>query len=282
MLKTKREQPAPKKLAVLNDLAGYGRCALTAAIPVISALKVQCCPVVTAVLSSHAAYPHCYLDDYTDRMEAYISQWKRLDFQMDGILTGFFCSPRQAEIAAEFIHSFKREHTLVFVDPTMGDHGNLYRVCDASMIEAMKTLISCADLITPNLTEACFLTGSSYRENWTKKSLSELTERLLALGTKKVVLTGAVKGTRIWNVVREQGKEPLFFSSRLEGGQHHGTGDVFAAVIAASMVRGATLDEAVRRAAVFTARCVKRSEEAQIPEKEGLCLEPCLSYLMKF
>lgn len=282
MVKTKREQSVPKKLAVLNDLAGYGRCALTAAIPVISALKVQCCPVVTAVLSSHAAYPHVYLDDYTDRMEDYISQWKLLDFQMDGILTGFFCSPRQAEIAEDFIRFFKREHTMVFVDPTMGDQGSLYRVCDSSMIEAMKRLISHADLITPNLTEACFLTGTSYQENWTREQLKKLTGRLLKLGTKKAVLTGIVKGKRIWNVVHEQEKEPVFLSFKLEGGQHHGTGDVFAAVIAASMVRGASLNEAVRRAAVFTGRCVSCSEEAQLPEKEGLCLEACLPYLMKF
>lgn len=272
-----------KKLAVLNDLAGYGRCALTAAIPVISALKVECCPVVTAVLSSHAAYPYCYFDDYTDRMEAYISQWKRLDFHMDGIMTGFLGSPRQAEIAMDFIRHFKREDTMVLVDPTMGDHGRLYSVCNADMIQAMKKLISCADIVTPNLTEACFLTDTPYQEEgWTRKKLTALTEQLLKLGAGAVVLTGVIKEKRIWNVVREQGSTPVFLSSRMEDGAHHGTGDVFAAVVGASTVRGASLREAVRRASVFTGRCVKRSKEQQIPEKEGLCLEECLSYLMKF
>lgn len=272
-----------KKLAVLNDLAGYGRCALTAAIPVISALKVQCCPVVTAVLSSHAAYPHCYFDDYTDRMEDYISQWKLLDFQMDGIMTGFLGSPRQAEIAVDFVRHFKKEGTMVLVDPTMGDHGRLYSICDDALIEAMKKLIACADIITPNLTEACFLTGTPYQEEgWTKKNLTELTDRLLALGAKAVVLTGISKESRIWNVIREQGEVPVFLSSHRESGSHHGTGDVFAAVIGASVVKGVSLKEAVRRAAVFTGRCVKCSEEQQIPEKEGLCLEECLSYLMRF
>lgn len=272
-----------KKLAVLNDLAGYGRCALTAAIPVISALKVQCCPVVTAVLSSHAAYPHCYFDDYTDRMEDYISQWKLLDFQMDGIMTGFLGSPRQAEIAVDFVRHFKKEGTRVLVDPTMGDHGRLYSICDDALVEAMKKLIACADIVTPNLTEACFLTGTPYQEEgWTKKKLTELTDRLLDLGAKTVVLTGISRGSRLWNVVREPGEAPVFLSSRRESGSHHGTGDVFAAVIGASVVKGVPLKEAVRRAAVFTGRCVKRSKEQQIPEKEGLCLEECLSYLMRF
>lgn len=282
--KTKAEElTAPKKLAVFNDFAGYGRCALTAAIPVISALKVQCCPVVTAVLSSHAAYPHYFFDDYTDRMEDYLSQWRRLGFQMDGILTGFFASPRQTEIAADFIRHEKKQGALVIVDPTMGDQGRLYRICSGEMREAMKHLLAESDLVTPNLTEACLLTQTPYRESgWTKPQLTELTERLFALGTKAVVLTGIVKGSRIWNVVQRQGSGPLFLSSRFEGGAHHGTGDVFAAVLAASLVRGTPLEESVRRAAAFTGRCVRHSEEVQNPALEGLCLEDCLSDLTKF
>lgn len=273
----------PKKLAVLNDMAGYGRCALTAAIPVISALKVQCCPVVTAVLSSHAAYPHCYFDDYTDRMEAYISQWKLLDFHMDGIMTGFLGSPRQAGIAADFIRHFKRDDTMVLVDPTMGDNGRLYSVCDAALVEAMKELIQYADIVTPNITEACFLTDTPHQESgWSREELNRLTCRLQMLGAKAVVLTGITKGNRITNVIHEQGKEPIFLSSHQETGGHHGTGDVFAAVIGASVVRGVSLEQAVRRAATFTRRCVERSNALQIPEKEGLCLEECLPYLMKF
>ena len=273
----------PKKLAVLNDMAGYGRCALTAAIPVISALKVQCCPVVTAVLSSHAAYPHCFFDDYTDRMEAYIAQWKTLDFKMDGIMSGFLGSPRQANIAADFIRHFKREGTMLLVDPTMGDNGSLYSVCDAALAEAMKELIQYADIVTPNLTEACFLTETPYMEaGWSRKKLIDLTCRLQMLGARAVVLTGIVKKGRIWNVIHEQGKEPVFLSTKHEAGGHHGTGDVFAAVIGASVVKGVSLEMAVRRAASFTRRCVERSNALEIPEKEGLCLEECLSYLMKF
>ena len=177
-----------KKIAVLNDLSGYGRCSLTAAMPVISALKVQCCPVVTAVLSNHAGYPECYMDDYTDRMEAYLEPWRKMGFEMDGIMTGFLGSARQVSIVADFIRDFKRENTQVLVDPTMGDHGHLYSVCDEDLIEAMRELMQYADVVTPNLTEACALTDTLYQENgWSKRKLSDLTWKLHLLGARKVL-----------------------------------------------------------------------------------------------
>lgn len=271
-----------KKIAVLNDMAGYGRCALTAAIPVISALRVQCCPVVTAVLSNHAGYPSCFFDDYTDRMESYIAPWKEQGFEVDGIMTGFLGSARQAAIAADFIRSFKREGSLVLVDPAMGDGGRLYRLCDQPMVDAMKELCQYADIVTPNLTEACALTDTPYQETgWSRRKLSDLTFKLLMLGAKAVILTGVVKGHLVLNVIHERGKEPVFQTARWEEGNYHGTGDVFAAVVGASVVKGVLLEEAVRRAAVFTRKCVERTRQLGTDEKEGLCLEDCLSYLMK-
>ena len=241
-----------KKIAVLNDLSGYGRCSLTAAMPVISALKVQCCPVVTAVLSNHAGYPECYMDDYTDRMEAYLEPWRKMGFEMDGIMTGFLELPDRRD-RGRFIRDFKRENTQVLVDPTMGDHGHLYSVCDEDLIEAMRELMQYADVVTPNLTEACALTDTLYQENgWSKRKLSDLTWKLHLLGARSVILTGVVKGKQILNVIHERGKEPVFHATKFVAGNYHGTGDVFAAVIAASMVRGVPMEEAVRRAAAFT------------------------------
>lgn len=272
----------PKKIAAINDMAGYGRCALTAAIPVISALKVQCCPLITAVLSNHAGYPSCFFDDYTDRMEAYIEEWKKLDFSFDGIMTGFLGSARQVEIVTEFIRYFKKENTLLLVDPTMGDNGMAYSVCDQQLFDGMKELVQYADIITPNLTEACILTDTLYQEKgWSKRKLADLTYKLLLMGAGAVVLTGVVKGSLILNVIHERGKEPVFQTAHYVEGSHHGTGDVFSAVIGASVVKGVGLEEAVRRAAAFTRKCVERTEELGVPEVEGLCLEECLPYLIK-
>lgn len=273
----------PKKIAVINDIAGYGRCALTAAIPVISALKVQCCPLITAVLSNHAGYPSCFFDDYTDRMVPYIEEWKRLEFSFDGIMTGFLGSVRQVEIVTDFIRHFKKEHTtMLLVDPTLGDNGTTYSVCDRQLCEGMRELIQYADIITPNLTEACILTDTPYQEKgWSKRKLSDLTYKLLLMGAGAVVLTGVVKGSLVINVIHERGKEPVFQTAHHAEGNHHGTGDVFAAVIGTSAVKGVALEESVRRAAAFTRKCVERSEELGVPEIEGLCLEECLPYLMK-
>lgn len=272
----------PKKIALINDMAGYGRCALTAAIPVISALKVQCCPVPTAILSNHAGYPSCFFDDYTDRMEDYIGEWKSLNFRFDGIMTGFFASPRQVEIVTDFVRHFKEENTVLLVDPVMGDNGRNYRVCSEELCDSMKELIPYADVITPNLTEGCMLTDTPYREKgWSRRKLSDMTYKLLMLGAGAVVLTGVVKGNLVLNVIHERGKEPVFQTAHYVDASHHGTGDVFSAVIGACLVKGISLEESVRRAAAFTRKCVERFEELRIPEEEGLCLEECLAYLMK-
>ncbi len=271
-----------KKIAVFNDLSGYGRCSLTAAMPVISALRVQCCPVVTAILSNHAGYPECYMDDYTDRMELYLEPWRKMGFKMDGIMTGFLGSSRQASIVSDFIRDFKQENTFVLVDPTMGDNGHLYSVCDEELIEAMRELIQYADVITPNLTEACALTDTPYKEKgWSRRSLSDLTWKLHLLGAHSVVLTGVIKGKQILNVIHEQGKDPVFHSTKFVSGKYHGTGDVFSAVIGASLVQGVQMEEAVRRAAMFTKKCVEKTAELGASEIDGLCLEECLSYLTR-
>lgn len=272
----------PKKIAVINDMAGYGRCALTAAIPVISALKVQCCPVVTAVLSNHAGYPSCYYDDYTERMTPYIEEWKKQQFTFDGIMTGFLGSAKQVEIVTDFLRHFKADSTTLLVDPTLGDNGKTYRVCDQQLCEGMRELIQYANIITPNLTEACILTETPYQEKgWSKRKLSDLTYKLLMMGAGAVVLTGVVKGGLNLNVIHEKGKSPIYQTARHVEGSYHGTGDIFAAVLGASVVRGTTLEESVRRAAAFTRKCIERTQELGAPEPEGLCLEECLPYLIK-
>lgn len=271
-----------KKIAMIHSMAGYGRCSITAAIPVISALGVQCCPVVTSILSSHTGYPNGYFDDYTERMVPYIEEWKRQGFTFDGIATGFLGSVRQVQIVTDFISHFKQEGTRLLVDPVLGDNGRFYRTCTPELCEGMRELIQYADVITPNLTEACALTETPWREKgWTRRELSDLAYKLLFMGPGAVVLTGVVKGHSILNVVLERGGEPVFLSTRHAESRRHGTGDVFSAVTAALMVRGLPLTECVKKAASFTRKCVERSEELQVPEKEGLCIEECLPSLLR-
>ena len=271
-----------KKIAMINSMAGYGRCSLTAAIPVISALGIQCCPVVTSILSNHTGYQSCYFDDYTERMVPYMDEWKKQGFAFDSIATGFLGSVRQVQIVADFISHFKQEGTKLLVDPVLGDNGSLYCTCTPELCEEMRELIQYADVITPNLTEACVLTETPWREKgWSRRELSDLAYKLLFMGPGAVVLTGVEKGHSILNVVLEKGREPVFLSSKYVESRRHGTGDVFSAVTAALMVRGFPLTECVKKAASFTRKCVERSEELQIPEKEGLCIEECLPSLLR-
>ena len=116
-----------KKIAVLNDLSGMGKCSLTAAIPVISVMGIQACPLPTAVLSCQTGFPSYYCDDYTDRMEIIMGEWKKLNFCPDGIYTGFLADAQQADKAVEFIEIFGKKDTKILVDPVMGDNGEEYR-----------------------------------------------------------------------------------------------------------------------------------------------------------
>ena len=129
-----------KKIAMINDLSGYGRCSLTVALPILSAMGIQCCPVPTSILSNHTGFPVYYFDDYTDHMEPYIEKWKELGLTFDGIATGFLGSERQIEIVKDMIAAFRTPGTKVLVDPIMGDHGIAYATYTPSMCSRMREL----------------------------------------------------------------------------------------------------------------------------------------------
>ena len=130
-----------KKIAVLNDLSGMGKCSLTAAIPVISVMGIQACPLPTAVLSAQTGFPSYYCDDYTDRMDAIMEEWKKMDFYPDGIYTGFLADARQADKAVEFIEQFAKEDTKILIDPVMGDNGEEYPIYTEALCEKMRFLV---------------------------------------------------------------------------------------------------------------------------------------------
>ena len=149
------EKYRQKKIAVINDMSGYGRCSLTVAIPILSAMGTQCCPVPTAILSNHTEFPVYFFDDYTDKMRDYIGKWKELGLEFDAISSGFLGSAEQIAIVLDFVESFGNDHTRIIIDPVMGDHGKLYATYTEEMCEEMKQLVSYADIVTPNMTEAC-------------------------------------------------------------------------------------------------------------------------------
>ena len=166
-----------KKIAVLNDLSGMGKCSLTAAIPVISVMGIQACPLPTAVLSCQTGFPSYYCDDYTDRMDIIIDEWKKLNFVPDGIYTGFLADAAQADKAVRFIREFKTEDTRILVDPVMGDDGEEYPIYTEELCGKMRFLVQEASVITPNLTEALLLLYGREKAHTEWKNLRHLSEK---------------------------------------------------------------------------------------------------------
>lgn len=269
-----------KKIAAINDISGFGRCSTTVSLPIVSYLKIQYCPILTSVFSNHTGYDEYFFDDYTDKMEAYISKWKLLDLEFEGIYTGFLGSVRQIEIVRKFITDFKTCRTLVVVDPVMGDNGKAYDTYTSEMCANMKHLVEMADIITPNITEACILTGTRYRrDKWTIRELTAMAEKLSLMGPDKIVITGVNNKSYIGNFVFQRGEEPKLIKSKIIGTPRCGTGDIFAAIITADAVNGVDFQRSVRKAAAFVQKCVRISIERDIPEPDGVCFEEVLHTL---
>jgi pyridoxine kinase len=291
-----------KKIALINDVTGFGRCSVASQLPVISALRVQCCVVPTAILSNHTGFESFYFDDYTDRMKQYIAEWKKLDLSFKGIETGFLGSAAQINIVKEFLEEFKGEDTKVVIDPVMGDYGKVYSTYTDEMCRLMKELVGYADILTPNLTEACILTDTDYHERskaadgtnesdaagnaapaqprkWHEHELNEIASKLMAMGPKKIVITGIVQNTYIANYCCEAGAEPFFVKTMKVGTQRSGTGDIFASIIAADAVNGVEFRESVKKASAFIKKCILKSIEMDIPLTDGVCFEEVLHTL---
>lgn len=268
-----------KKIAVINDMSGFGRCSIAVALPVISMLKVQCCPLPTSIFSNHTGYDSFFYRDFTENMEPYMQEWKKLDLRFHGICTGFLGSADQIRIVGRFMELFKTQETLVIIDPVIGDYGEPYPTYTQEMCQRMKELIGYADILTPNLTEACILTETPYKEDWKVAELVELAEKLSEKGPEKVVITGFSQKSYICNLCYERGKEPSIVKTHKVGTERSGTGDIFTAIIAADAVNGVDFYTSVKKASAFIKKCILRSIELDIPTTDGVCFEEVLHTL---
>ncbi len=270
----------PKKIAMINDIAGYGRCSATESIPIISAMKVQVCPVPTSIFSNHTGFPVHFMHDCTPWLGEYLAKWKELGFRFDAVYCGFLGSAAQVDIVREFLAQWP--DVPFILDPVMGDHGRAYRTVTPEHCEGLKALLSRASIITPNITEACLLTGTPYRESgWESDELSLLARQLHAMGPDQVVITGLREGEDYINLISERADGLATRISRTPTAGHswHGTGDIFASIIAADAVNGVPFAASVEKAASFVRACISASIRLGIPESEGVCFENFLGRL---
>ena len=268
-----------KKIAVINDFSGFGRCSIAVALPILSVMKVQCCPLPTSIFSNHTGFPSYFFYYYTLRMVPYMQEWKKLDLHFNGICSGFLGSKEQIEIVKKFFKEFKTEETQIIVDPVMGDYGKPYPTYTEEMCGEMKKLVEFADILTPNVTEACVLTDTPYKEKWKIEEIQEMAEKIHAMGPKKIAITGIVQGGFIANFCYEEGQQPKVLRTHKEGTQRSGTGDIFASIIAADAVNGVPFYKSVKKASDFIKKCIIRSQELDIPLTDGVCFEEVLGKL---
>lgn len=266
-----------KRIAAINDFSGWSRCSLTVAIPILTAMGFHCAPVPTAILSNHTGYDDYFFDDYTEKIDMYLEQWKKVDppLEFSSIYTGFLGSHSQIDCVLRFAEYFKKESTILLVDPVMGDEGKTYPTYTKEMCEDMKRLVSVSDYATPNVTEACILSDINYTsEEISDDDAQQIALKIADLGCKNVVITGLRRKDRIINYCYESGNKRFFSVSEKESyGAYCGTGDVFASLLTGAVTRGMTFEDAVKFASKITCIGVKESSEMGIDKLEGIAAD---------
>lgn len=272
-----------KKIVAVHDLSGVGRVSLMVAIPILSTMGFQVCPLPTAILSGHTQFPTFSFLDLTDEMERIIVQWKKLGMKFDAFYTGYLGSPRQAAIVSEFIADFSTEETPVIVDPVLGDNGKLYTSITEEMVVAMRQLIAYADLITPNMTELFFLLGKPYEEIISEDKLKAYLKELSETGPSIVIVTSVPIAndptkTSVYAYDKDSHRYWRITCPYLPA-HYPGTGDTFTSVITGAILQGDSLPMAMERATQFILQAIRATFGYDTSMQEGIMLEKVLHNL---
>jgi len=271
-----------QRLAVIQDISGLGRCSLAAALPVLSVMGAQCCPVPTAVFTNQTGFPRFASLDCEPLLKEFPALWKEHGVTLDGIYTGFMSTPAQLEAAQAFINAFRTRGSLLLVDPVMGDDGARYPCFDAAFCAAMRDFAARADVITPNVTEACLLTNTPYdifQRGSDQEQQAALRHICAQLPAKTIVVTGWRAGNAVRVTAWQGGAFTVYESPAVEG-SWSGTGDLFASALCGGLLRGDSLDESLRRAVRFLEACLADAARLACPKEHGVPFEQRLKELM--
>ena len=272
-----------KRIITVQDISCVGKCSLTVALPVISAMGVEACVLPTAVLSTHTAFKGFTFRDLTSDISKITEHWKQEKIGFDAIYTGYLGSFEQIKLMQELIKDFGGGGTRVIVDPCMADNGALYSGFTQDFAFAMAGLCSKADVIVPNLTEASYMLGIPYvAEGYTKEYIEDLLRKLSGLGARRIVLKGVSfdeKKLGIASYDSENEKITWYFHEKMPQ-NFHGTGDIFASVLTGALVRGKTLDEACRLAADFVVEAIRATLSHKDYNWYGVDFESAIPFLI--
>lgn len=272
-----------KRIVTVQDISCVGKCSLTVALPIISAMGIEAAIIPTAVLSTHTMFSGFTVKDLTDQIKPITDHWKNEGITFDAMYTGYLGSFEQIDLMKEMADSFVKEGSLLFVDPAMADNGKLYPAFNEEFAKYMATLCAKADYVVPNITEACFLLGEEYKEKYDESYVKSLLKKLTDLGAKTAILTG---------VSFEEGKtgvmgydsakdEYYYYSHKKQSRSYHGTGDIFSSTCLGGIVRGLSWKDAARIAADYTSESIRLTIEDPKGNDYGVNFEEAVPFLLE-
>lgn len=271
------------KIVTIQDLSCFGKCSLTVALPLLSAMGAETAVLPTAILSTHTLFPGAHCMRLDAALPKISEHWSSLGLRFDVIYSGYLASESQVRFVIDFFHRFSDNTPLRFVDPAMADNGRLYSGFSPSFPAVMAQLCAAADIIAPNLTEAALLSGIAYRESYDEDYLRDVLEALIPLGTRQaIVLTGVSAEAGQTGVYGLDLRSHEFFSYSHEkcGAGYHGTGDIFSSVTVGALAKGLPLRQSLSLAADFTVSCIKASQSQGQDSRCGICFEPEIPMLL--
>ena len=248
-----------KRILTMQDLSCVGQCSLTVALPVLSAYGVETCVLPTAVLSNHTMFKGWSYLDLTDKIPEIFEYWEKNGFKFDAFLLGYLGKAELMDLAEKAFEGFSAEGAKIIIDPVFGDNGALYGGFDLEYVAAMRKLLRRADIILPNVTEACFLTGTEYVKDYDGLFVCELEEKLKKLTDAKIIITGVEFGGNIGEFIGGNKRGEILWHELLPT-KKHGTGDIFASVFTANLLSGKSLRDSCENAAEFVRECIKRTD----------------------
>lgn len=270
-----------KRVAAIHDISCFGKASLTTIIPILSVMGSEVCPMPTAILSTHTGgFGTPAFVDLSNFMEESKKHWESLDLDFQCIYSGYLGNSNQVNFVIDFIKSFKKNDTFIVVDPVMADDGKLYGGIDVKMIESMKKLIAFSDIITPNITEACFLLKKEYKNSFTDEEVQEYAIELSNLGVKKVIITSVVdeydKNYISTIAYDKESNRIIKVKNKRIDASYPGTGDAFTSILIGSMMQNKPFEESIRKACDFLQKAIEYSAKFDYPKNQGILLEKLL------
>lgn len=271
-----------KRIVTIQDISCVGKCSLTVALPIISAMGIETAVIPTAVLSTHTAFKNFTYRDLTGDLPKIANHWQQEKFNFDGIYTGYLGSIEQIDMLKKFFKQFKTSENFIFIDPVMADNGKLYAGFDTNFVKEMKELCKMADIIVPNLTEASYMLETEYKENYSEEEIKSMLIELSNLGPKYVVLTGVSFKNNELGVMsynKETNKFFTYFKEKVPA-KYHGTGDIFASTLVGAITNNNTIEEGLKIAVDYVWKTINDTYETNKEDAYGVNFENKIPYLI--